>query len=167
MSWKREDIVADVKRSNFDIDINLPYHELKNIYLIKRGTRSFAASGYNSKDLSPPTDKKENFCLYQEPDCPNCGADLNRNKEIEIYECDACGYKGMQYGFGSDSKRKWTFSFEDEKQIRHDYPDNGKFFIGTDDEAITEGKRLANEWEVKNNMWCLKIIRNSHGKITT
>ena len=64
-----------------------------------------------------------------------------------------------------DSKRKWTFSFEDDEQIRHDYPDNGKIFIGTDEEAIEEGKRLANGWEVKNNMWCFKIIRNSHGKI--
>ena len=66
-----------------------------------------------------------------------------------------------------DSKRKWTFSFEDDEQIRHDYPDNGKIFIGTDEEAIEEGKRLANEWEVKNSQICFKIIRNSHGKLTT
>jgi len=166
MSWKREDIVADIKRSSFDIDISLPYHQLKSSYLISRSTRQLVAGIY-SGDLRPPIDKMENFAFCHEPDCPKCGADLRRNKEIETYECDTCGYKGMQTGFVPNSKRKWSFSFEDEERITHNYPDNRKFFVGTDEEAIAEGKRLADEWERKNNMWCLRIFMHSHGKIST
>ena len=101
--------------------------------------------------------------------CHKCGADVYRNYKTEIYKCSNCDFqRGSGYDFDIFDpmiKRRWTFTFEDENFVKHDYPDDGKYFIGNNEEAIWEAKRLSNEWEKKTGMWCFLIIRNSHGVV--
>jgi hypothetical protein len=61
-------------------------------------------------------------------------------------------------------RRIWSFSFEDSEGIWHEYPEECAF-IGTDEEADAEMKKLANEWEMKTGDLCLTMRRDSQGII--
>lgn len=52
-------------------------------------------------------------------------------------------------------KRKWKFVFEDESGYSHEIDDH--VFVGTEDAAWKEGKRVAYLWEKKCSMLCTKI----------
>lgn len=61
MTWSRKDILADIARLKLDLDVTLPYSELKKAYCQARYTRRYIASGSFSfaKDNSPPIDTKQ------------------------------------------------------------------------------------------------------------
>lgn len=50
MSWSRKDIVADIEQENLDIDINLPYWELRSAYTQSIYHR--ALMGNNSRNFA-------------------------------------------------------------------------------------------------------------------
>lgn len=45
MTWSRKDIISEIKESCFDIDINLPYWELRRQFNQVRYTKGYLASG--------------------------------------------------------------------------------------------------------------------------
>uniref|UniRef100_A0A6M3LT72 Uncharacterized protein n=1 Tax=viral metagenome TaxID=1070528 RepID=A0A6M3LT72_9ZZZZ len=59
MTWSRQDIIADIKRRKLDVDVSLPYWELRAEYCQARYTRAYLASGSFSfasgtKEKPPP-----------------------------------------------------------------------------------------------------------------
>jgi len=62
MTWSRQDIIADIKRRKLNVDISLPYWELRREYCQARYTRTYLGSGsfsFASRMNEKPPTKKE------------------------------------------------------------------------------------------------------------
>ena len=63
MTWSKQDIIADIKRRLLNIDISLPYWELRREYRQARYTRAYLGSGSfgfaaGINEKSPPRAKE-------------------------------------------------------------------------------------------------------------